>query len=70
MTPKDSLPDCSAGERRTGARQSVELLPRKELLPDTRHRFLVDAEDVVEQARLDIYSDGGLARLRMFGELA
>jgi len=24
----------------------------------------------VEQARLDIYPDGGLARLRLFGELA
>jgi allantoicase len=48
----------------------VELLPRTDLLPDTRHRFIVDAKDVVEQARLDIYPDGGLARLRLFGELA
>jgi len=47
----------------------VELLPRTELLPDTRHRFLIDAGDVVEQARLDIYPDGGLSRLRLFGEL-
>jgi allantoicase len=47
----------------------VQLLPRTELLPDTRHRFLLDAKDVVEQARLDIYPDGGLARLRLFGEL-
>jgi allantoicase len=50
--------------------QWVELVPRTELLPDTRHRFLVEADDVVEQARLDIYPDGGLARLRLFGELA
>jgi allantoicase len=48
----------------------VELLPRTDLLPDTRHRFIVDTKDVVEQARLDIYPDGGLARLRLFGELA
>jgi allantoicase len=48
----------------------VELLPRTDLLPDTRHRFIVDAKDVVEQTRLDIYPDGGLARLRLFGELA
>jgi len=48
----------------------VELLPRTDLLPDTRHRFLIDADDVVEQARLDIYPDGGLSRLRLFGELA
>jgi allantoicase len=48
----------------------IELLPRTELLPDTRHRFLIDSKDVVGQARLDIYPDGGLARLRLFGELA
>jgi allantoicase len=48
----------------------VELLPRTDLLPDTRHRFLVEVDDVVEQARLDIYPDGGLSRLRLFGELA
>jgi allantoicase len=40
------------------------------LLPDTRHRFLVDTNDVVHQARLDIFPDGGLARLRLFGDLA
>jgi allantoicase len=50
--------------------QWVDLLPRTELLPDTRHRFLIDAGDVVSEARLDIYPDGGLARLRLFGELA
>jgi allantoicase len=57
----------------SGLRQDgewVELLPRTDLLPDTRHRFLVDVADVVEQVRLDIYPDGGLARLRLFGELA
>ncbi|MHC9294500.1 allantoicase [Mycobacterium sp. LTG2003] len=48
----------------------VDLLPRTELLPDTRHRFLIESDDVVSQARLDIYPDGGLARLRLFGELA
>jgi allantoicase len=47
----------------------VELLPRTALLPDTRHRFLVDHEAPVIEARLDIYPDGGLARLRMFGDL-
>ncbi|MGE2836942.1 allantoicase [Mycobacterium sp. SMC-4] len=48
----------------------VPVLPRTELLPDTRHRFLVDVDTPVHEARLDIYPDGGLARLRMFGDLA
>ena len=50
--------------------QWIELLPRTDLLPDTRHRFLIDTADVVSEARLDIYPDGGLARLRLFGDLA
>jgi len=47
----------------------TELLPRTALLPDTRHRFLVGTDATVSEARLDIYPDGGLARLRMFGDL-
>ncbi|MFD3509089.1 allantoicase [Nocardia sp. NPDC058666] len=49
----------------------VELMPRTDLLPDTRHRFaLTPAAASVEEVRLDIYPDGGLARLRLFGELS
>ncbi len=29
----------------------------------------IEVDDIVEQVRLDIYPDGGLARLRIFGEL-
>lgn len=48
----------------------ITLLPRTDLLPDTRHRFLVTEDTPVHEARLDIYPDGGLARLRLYGELA
>jgi allantoicase len=44
-----------------------ELLPRTRLQPDTRHRFpLIDA-DPATHVRLDIYPDGGMARLRLHG---
>ncbi len=46
----------------------VELLPKTRLQPDTRHRFLVDARAVVTHVRMDIYPDGGMARLRLLGE--
>ena len=49
---------------------AVPLLPRTDLLPDTRHKFLIEADDVITEARLDIYPDGGLARLRLYGALA
>ena len=44
-----------------------ELLPRTALQPDTRHRFAVSGGPVTGEARLDIFPDGGMARLRVFG---
>ncbi|MCX5043527.1 allantoicase [Aldersonia sp. NBC_00410] len=54
---------------RTSDGAAVELLPRTALQPDTRHRFVIDPDAAVTHVRLDIYPDGGLARLRLFGEL-
>ena len=36
--------------------------------PDTRHRFLVDDQRPVTHVRLDVYPDGGMARLRVWGQ--
>src|SRR5436190_15698047 len=44
-----------------------DLLPRTALQPDTRHRFAVPDGPVTGQVRLDIYPDGGMARLRVLG---
>jgi allantoicase len=49
-----------------------ERLLQTPLLPDTRHRFVFDVAlrggpPEVEQVRLDIYPDGGMARLRLWG---
>lgn len=43
------------------------LLPRTALQPDTRHRVLLDAAAPATHVRLDIYPDGGMARLRLWG---
>jgi allantoicase len=48
----------------------VELLPRTRLQPDTRHLFRIfDAPETTE-VRLDVYPDGGMARVRLYGELS
>jgi allantoicase len=47
----------------------VELLPRRDLLPDTPHRFLLADAPAVTHVRLNIYPDGGVARLRLHGTL-
>lgn len=45
----------------------VELMPRTRLLPDTRHRFVLEPGPEVTDVRLDVYPDGGMARLRLWG---
>jgi allantoicase len=45
----------------------VELLPRSRLHPDTRHRFVLADAPGVERVRLDVFPDGGMARLRLWG---
>lgn len=60
----------------TASGGEVELICRTRALPDTRHRFLVsDPEEgesgptPVVSVRLDVYPDGGVARLRVWGDL-
>ena len=45
------------------------LLPRTSLLPDTPHRFRVRPSMTCDLVRLDVYPDGGVARLRLYGSL-
>ncbi|AQA02673.1 allantoicase [Mycobacterium sp. MS1601] len=54
---------------RDGDGEWFELMPMTDLLPDTRHRFLIDTDRPITDARLDIYPDGGMARVRLFGAL-
>jgi allantoicase len=51
-----------------GAADWVELLPRTRLQPDTRHRFLIRGRTSATHVRLDVYPDGGMARLRLLGK--
>ncbi|WP_280503895.1 allantoicase [Nocardia farcinica] len=53
------------GLTRDGA--TVPVLARTRLQPDTRHRFVLDASTPVTEVRLNVYPDGGMARLRLFG---
>ena len=48
----------------------TELLPRTRLQPDTRHLFRLPATAEVTDVRLDVFPDGGLARVRLYGDLS
>jgi allantoicase len=59
-----SVRDGSAGDG-----DWAEVLPRTRLQPDTNHRFVLPAAVVGTHARVDIFPDGGISRLRLFGSL-
>ncbi len=54
----------------SAGRDWVELLPRTRLQPDTRHLFRIDDAPETTDVRLDVYPDGGMARVRLHGQLA
>jgi allantoicase len=54
---------------RAGRMAWREVLPQTRVQPDTRHRFLVHGPQPATHVRLDVIPDGGLARLRVHGEL-
>lgn len=59
-----------AGRAETlSAVQWSELLPSAPLQPDTRHRFLIEPGAVTTHVRLEVFPDGGVARLRVLGEI-
>ncbi|MDG4665265.1 allantoicase [Mycobacterium sp. 236(2023)] len=64
-----NAPGAARLSGRDGDGDWFEIVPKTELLPDTRHRFRVDDERPVTAARLDVYPDGGMARVRLFGAL-
>ena len=46
------------------------LLPETKLHPDSEHGFRLGQVGPVDHVRLDIYPDGGISRLRLFGRIA
>jgi allantoicase len=61
LKPGLALADVDPGWR--------EVLPRTRLQPDTRHRFLISDDQPASHVRLEVFPDGGLARLHLYGEL-
>lgn len=47
----------------------VEILPKSPLRGDARNEFGIDAEQRFTHVRLNIFPDGGVARLRVHGEV-
>jgi len=63
---------CSIEAASAAAGPWRELLPETKLSPDSLHRFEKEVRDAGEatHARLNIFPDGGISRLRLFGRIA
>jgi allantoicase len=66
-----TLRACDAAATGLSPAEWFDVLPPTPLQPDTRHAFRVDpaGRRPATHVRLEIHPDGGLARLRLFGEL-
>lgn len=65
------LEGCDMGESfDADAARWEELLPEVPLEPDARHKWGDVSRRPVTHVRLNIYPDGGVARLRLFGRVA
>ena len=60
------VPDVAALEKA----EWRELLPKSQLQGDSRNLFAIASEQRVTHLRLNIFPDGGVARLRVHGEVA
>lgn len=62
----------SAGWAMDAGHEWWDVVAKQRTLPDTRHRFAVEPDGRARPAthvRLDVYPDGGLARMRIHGRL-
>lgn len=66
--PQASLDACVSDEDVPAGRWT-EILPPAELQGDAHHLFEIDDDSAWTHLRLNIYPDGGIARLRMYGEI-
>jgi allantoicase len=67
-----NAPDRVTLRGRTGSGPWFELIPETRIQPDTLHRFRIEGASAACPAthlRLDTFPDGGVARLRVHGEL-
>ena len=63
----EGLPDVSV--LTASSAPWVEILPRTPLVGDSENRFAIESPTRVSHLRFKIYPDGGVARLRVYGEV-
>ena len=68
--PGASLEACFAPEGPNENTRWLEILEKQALAGNTHHYHAIQSPELVTHVRLHIYPDGGVARLRIYGEVA
>jgi len=68
--PAASLESCFAPDGPNDTTQWREVLASTELAADSHHYQTIECTNLTTHVRLHIYPDGGVARLRVYGEVA
>lgn len=67
--PAASLDACNSTGDPNDASNWVNLIPSVSLSGDSHHYFEIDQSESFTHIRLNIYPDGGVARLRIYGQV-
>jgi allantoicase len=66
--PRASIEACASDPSGAADEDWREILPQRHLHGDCDNYFDIDDDQTIEWLKLHIYPDGGVARLRLFGE--
>ncbi len=67
--PAASIDACSVEGEPDASTSWTEIVPSVSLGPDSHHLVAVDNDQTWSHLRLNIYPDGGVARLRVYGQI-
>ncbi len=67
--PQCSMEACFQTDNNLGQATWTEILPKSTLNPGSQHFFEIKNDQLWSHVRLNIYPDGGVARLKVYGEV-
>lgn len=67
--PEASIEACASEDDPDDATEWTEIVPKTRLLPDSHHLIAVNSAPAWTHVRLNIFPDGGVARLRVYGQV-
>jgi allantoicase len=64
-----SLEACHSNKKPNNKSKWITILNKKKLGPNKNHNFKIKNKSIFTHVKLNIYPDGGIARLRIYGEV-